>query len=141
MAPSSNHHHTGLNFHSSTLSCASENENSVLLQEKGRPLPKFGEWDVNDPTSAEGFTVIFNKARDEKKTGGKPDSPSKVDTNTNYGGAEPIKPQGSGLLSTQFIQALAVSLNFPYNHEEKMVLLHAEPECNILTMSMCRRNM
>ena len=65
-----------------------------LLQEKGRPLPKFGEWDVNDPTSAEGFTVIFNKARDEKKTGGKPDSPSKVDTSTNYGGAEPIKPQG-----------------------------------------------
>lgn len=40
-----------------------------LLQEKaGGPLPKFGEWDVNDPASAEGFTVIFNKARDEKKT-------------------------------------------------------------------------
>ncbi|KAL5201320.1 hypothetical protein ABZP36_035674 [Zizania latifolia] len=38
--------------------------------EKGSPLPKFGEWDVNDPASAEGFTVIFNKARDEKKTGG-----------------------------------------------------------------------
>ncbi|XP_062194263.1 protein NOI4-like isoform X2 [Phragmites australis] len=37
---------------------------------KGSPLPKFGEWDVNDPASAEGFTVIFNKARDEKKTGG-----------------------------------------------------------------------
>lgn len=49
------------------------------MQDKGRPLPKFGEWDVNDPTSAEGFTVIFNKARDEKKTGGKPDSPGKVD--------------------------------------------------------------
>lgn len=42
----------------------------ILQQEKGRPLPKFGEWDVNDPASAEGFTVIFNKARDEKKTGG-----------------------------------------------------------------------
>ncbi|KAL2321722.1 hypothetical protein Fmac_026101 [Flemingia macrophylla] len=37
-------------------------------QENGRPLPKFGEWDVNNPASAEGFTVIFNKARDEKKT-------------------------------------------------------------------------
>lgn len=48
-------------------------------EEKGRPLPKFGEWDVNDPASAEGFTVIFNKARDEKKTGGKPESPGKVD--------------------------------------------------------------
>ncbi|KAK7318692.1 hypothetical protein RJT34_03398 [Clitoria ternatea] len=39
-------------------------------EQEGRPLPKFGEWDVNDPASAEGFTVIFNKARDEKKTGG-----------------------------------------------------------------------
>ncbi|XP_047161425.1 uncharacterized protein LOC124831475 isoform X1 [Vigna umbellata] len=38
-------------------------------EQEGRPLPKFGEWDVNDPASAEGFTVIFNKARDDKKTG------------------------------------------------------------------------
>ncbi|KAH1089069.1 hypothetical protein J1N35_016326 [Gossypium stocksii] len=38
--------------------------------EKGRALPKFGEWDVNNPAAAEGFTVIFNKARDEKKTKG-----------------------------------------------------------------------
>lgn len=34
------------------------------------PLPKFGDWDVNNPNSGEGFTVIFDKARDEKKTGG-----------------------------------------------------------------------
>uniref|UniRef100_A0A7N0TDN7 RIN4 pathogenic type III effector avirulence factor Avr cleavage site domain-containing protein n=1 Tax=Kalanchoe fedtschenkoi TaxID=63787 RepID=A0A7N0TDN7_KALFE len=47
------------------------------MAEKGQPLPKFGEWDVNDPASAEGFTVIFNKARNEKKMGGKPDSPEK----------------------------------------------------------------
>lgn len=39
-----------------------------LGQDKGRPLPKFGEWDVNNPATSEGFTVIFNKARDEKKT-------------------------------------------------------------------------
>lgn len=39
-------------------------------EQEGRPLPKFGEWDVNDPASAEGFTVIFNKARNEKKTAG-----------------------------------------------------------------------
>ncbi|MED6119336.1 hypothetical protein PIB30_010845 [Stylosanthes scabra] len=37
-------------------------------EQEGRPLPKFGEWDVNDPASADGFTVIFNKARDEKKS-------------------------------------------------------------------------
>ncbi|KAL3637541.1 Protein noi4 [Castilleja foliolosa] len=63
------------------------------MSEKGRPLPKFGEWDVNDPASADGFTVIFNKARDEKKTGGKPDSPKTTATNTNRG-AEPLTPQG-----------------------------------------------
>ncbi|KAK4750600.1 hypothetical protein SAY87_004082 [Trapa incisa] len=60
--------------------CLSQNLCVFFCQERGRPLPKFGEWDVNDPASAEGFTVIFNKARDEKKTGGKPDSPGKVDT-------------------------------------------------------------
>nr|XP_048323443.1 protein NOI4 isoform X3 [Ziziphus jujuba var. spinosa] len=62
------------------------------MSEKGRPLPKFGEWDVNDPASAEGFTVIFNKARDEKKTGGKPESPGKGETNIKPG-VEPSKPQ------------------------------------------------
>ncbi|MQL87771.1 hypothetical protein Taro_020320 [Colocasia esculenta] len=49
-----------------------------LQQDKGRPLPKFGEWDVNDPATAESFTVIFNKARDEKKAGGNAQSPSQL---------------------------------------------------------------
>ncbi|KAL5581275.1 hypothetical protein UlMin_013717 [Ulmus minor] len=40
----------------------------MASQDQGRPLPKFGEWDVNNPASAEGFTVIFSKARDEKKS-------------------------------------------------------------------------
>ncbi|CAN8251798.1 unnamed protein product [Cochlearia groenlandica] len=40
----------------------------MATQNKGKPLPKFGEWDVNNPASAEGFTVIFSKASDEKKT-------------------------------------------------------------------------
>ncbi|GMP29507.1 hypothetical protein CsSME_00004581 [Camellia sinensis var. sinensis] len=42
----------------------------MASQDRGRPLPKFGEWDVNNPASADGFTVIFAKARDEKKTTG-----------------------------------------------------------------------
>ncbi|XAR67353.1 hypothetical protein NMG60_11002071 [Bertholletia excelsa] len=62
-----------------------------MSEEKGQPLPKFGEWDVNDPASAEGFTVIFNKARDEKKTGGKPESPAKADPNPKPR-LEPAKP-------------------------------------------------
>ncbi|KAL8195605.1 hypothetical protein R6Q59_022378 [Mikania micrantha] len=63
-----------------------------MSEEKGRPLPKFGDWDVNDPASAEGFTVIFNKARDEKKTGGKPDSPSKADPGYKHAAAPVKKP-------------------------------------------------
>ncbi|KAK8630202.1 hypothetical protein V6N13_079006 [Hibiscus sabdariffa] len=63
-----------------------------MSEEKGRPLPKFGEWDVNDPASAEGFTVIFNKARDEKKTGGKPESPAKADPAVKPG-ADLSKPR------------------------------------------------
>ncbi|KAI8020602.1 Protein NOI4 [Camellia lanceoleosa] len=42
----------------------------MASRDKGRPLPKFGDWDVNNPASAEGFTVKFNKARDEKRTAG-----------------------------------------------------------------------
>ena len=68
------------------------------MQDKGRPLPKFGEWDVNDPASAEGFTVIFNKARDEKKTGGKPESPGKADSNSKPA-ADPARPQSVSCLS------------------------------------------
>ncbi|XP_010551964.1 PREDICTED: RPM1-interacting protein 4-like [Tarenaya hassleriana] len=52
------------------------------MAEKGQPLPKFGEWDVNDPASAEGFTVIFNKARNERKGGTKKtESPNKDSRN------------------------------------------------------------
>ncbi|KAL6330459.1 hypothetical protein AAG906_040389 [Vitis piasezkii] len=85
-------------------------ENVLFPQEKGQPLPKFGDWDVNDPTSADGFTMIFNKARDEKKTGGKPDSPAKEDSSFKHG-ADLGKPQSralnrkhySGLLLAQHI--------------------------------------
>ncbi|KAF5753095.1 hypothetical protein HS088_TW01G01014 [Tripterygium wilfordii] len=50
-----------------------------------RALPKFGEWDVNDPASTEGYTVIFSKAGDQKKTNNaatKATSGRKQQTNT-----------------------------------------------------------
>ncbi|EYU40620.1 hypothetical protein ABFS82_14G054600 [Erythranthe guttata] len=37
--------------------------------EKGAAVPKFGEWDENNPESAENFTHIFNKVREERTTG------------------------------------------------------------------------
>ncbi|KAL2649180.1 hypothetical protein R1flu_017308 [Riccia fluitans] len=33
-------------------------------------LPKFGTWNAHDPSSGDGFTVIFNQARNERKAGG-----------------------------------------------------------------------
>ncbi|CAL5025382.1 unnamed protein product [Urochloa decumbens] len=45
---------------------------ATMPDKPGRPLPKFGEWDVKNPASSEGFTVIFQKARDGKKTTGGP---------------------------------------------------------------------
>uniref|UniRef100_M8BRY0 RIN4 pathogenic type III effector avirulence factor Avr cleavage site domain-containing protein n=1 Tax=Aegilops tauschii TaxID=37682 RepID=M8BRY0_AEGTA len=39
----------------------------MVQTEAGRTIPKFGAWDVNNPASADGFTVIFSKARDDKK--------------------------------------------------------------------------
>ena len=44
----------------------------MAKDDAGRTIPKFGEWDVNNPASADGFTVIFSKARDEKKAPTKP---------------------------------------------------------------------
>ncbi|KAL3629134.1 hypothetical protein CASFOL_026356 [Castilleja foliolosa] len=54
----------------------------MASHEKGRPLPKFGEWDVNNPASADGFTVIFAKARDEKKAKGSSSSSTPVPPNS-----------------------------------------------------------
>ncbi|KAK8270001.1 hypothetical protein V6Z11_D11G164000, partial [Gossypium hirsutum] len=74
------------------------------IQDKGRPLPKFGEWDVNDPSSAEGFTVIFNKARNEKKTGGKIESPGANDPACKQE-AVAAKPQKKWLCCVQATHA------------------------------------
>ncbi|KAL3649294.1 hypothetical protein CASFOL_005697 [Castilleja foliolosa] len=38
--------------------------------EKGAAVPRFGEWDENDPQAAENFTHIFNKVREERNTEG-----------------------------------------------------------------------
>lgn len=51
---------------------------------QAKPLPKFGEWDVNDPSSAEDFSIIFNKARTEKKLGSQTDSLSKPESLPNH---------------------------------------------------------
>ena len=37
--------------------------------DKGAAVPRFGEWDENNPQAAENFTHIFNKVREERNTG------------------------------------------------------------------------
>lgn len=36
----------------------------------GPAIPKFGGWDEKDPASAEAYTHIFNKAREDRHNGG-----------------------------------------------------------------------
>ena len=36
--------------------------------DNGHAVPKFGDWDESDPTSAEGYSQIFNKVREEKQS-------------------------------------------------------------------------
>lgn len=39
---------------------------------EGTAVPKFGSWDVNNPASADGFTHIFGKVREERMGPGTP---------------------------------------------------------------------
>ena len=38
----------------------------TLQPDRGASVPKFGEWDDMDPTSADGFTHIFDKVKEER---------------------------------------------------------------------------
>ncbi|KAM7488927.1 hypothetical protein LguiB_026411 [Lonicera macranthoides] len=40
----------------------------VAQTDEGPTVPKFGDWDENDPTSGEGFTQVFELVRDEKNS-------------------------------------------------------------------------
>ncbi|KAL7088631.1 hypothetical protein ACP275_13G139500 [Erythranthe tilingii] len=67
-------------YYSSSTTERSPSDNSVAKTNRHRnkytsddvscksvSVPKFGEWDEKDPRSAEGFTVIFNKVKEEKQ--------------------------------------------------------------------------
>ena len=40
----------------------------VWQHEDSTAVPKFGDWDERNPSSADGYTHIFNKVREEKQT-------------------------------------------------------------------------
>ena len=62
--------------------------NQFLISQPDRSaaVPKFGEWDETNPASAEGYTHIFNKVREERQVaaGHVPGTPN----GRSYGGVQ-----------------------------------------------------
>lgn len=63
-------------------------------------VPKFGDWDETDPASAEGYTQIFNKVREEKQTGSAK-VPS-ASTDTSYSNSQKRYGNDSGKVRNSF---------------------------------------
>ncbi|XP_010326284.1 RPM1-interacting protein 4 isoform X1 [Solanum lycopersicum] len=55
--------------------------------DRGAAVPRFGEWDENDPQSADNYTHIFNKFREEKQ-GNPSGTPSRTSNNTQKHNSE-----------------------------------------------------
>ncbi|KAK8949481.1 hypothetical protein KSP39_PZI005416 [Platanthera zijinensis] len=45
------------------------NDRSDYSGDKSSTVPKFGDWDVMDPASADSYSYIFNQVREEKHSG------------------------------------------------------------------------
>lgn len=55
--------------------------------DRGAAVPRFGEWDETDPQSADNYTHIFNKVREEKQ-GNPSGTPSRTSYNTQRHNSE-----------------------------------------------------
>ncbi|XP_076883554.1 uncharacterized protein LOC143532368 [Bidens hawaiensis] len=62
----------------------------------GPAIPKFGDWDDSDPTSGEGYTELFNKAR---HGGGGGKSPMITSEDNKFYGQHNKKSKGFGCFS------------------------------------------
>ncbi|GMI72694.1 RPM1 interacting protein 4 [Hibiscus trionum] len=56
-----------VSFSASVSGQSHRNGNYEYKHQRTTSVPKFGEWDETDPTSGAGFTVIFNKVKEEKR--------------------------------------------------------------------------
>nr|GEX31425.1 RPM1-interacting protein 4-like isoform X2 [Tanacetum cinerariifolium] len=61
----------------------------------GPVIPKFGDWDDNDPTSGERYTQVFNKVREDKHGGGGK-SPMVTTENADFYGQRNESSKGCG---------------------------------------------
>lgn len=88
----------------------------ILLQpDNGLAVPKFGDWDETDPASAEEYTQVFEKVREEKQSGAEkvpsmPTEPSYSNSEKRYGNGNSKVCCSSGFLCI----CLALYLK-PYN--------------------------
>ncbi|XP_023747760.1 RPM1-interacting protein 4 [Lactuca sativa] len=63
----------------------------------GTAVPVFGDWDDSDPASAEGYSHIFNKVREEKHGGGGGGKSPRLNTDdSSYYGQRPEAKKGCG---------------------------------------------
>lgn len=56
--------------------------------DRGAAVPRFGDWDENDPQSADNYTHIFNKVREEKQGNPSGSTPSRISHNTQIHNSE-----------------------------------------------------
>ncbi|XP_059296463.1 RPM1-interacting protein 4 [Lycium ferocissimum] len=75
----SSHGTPGRSFESSHAT-PGRSKNKQETPDRGAAVPRFGEWDENDPQSADNYTHIFNKVREEK-LGTPPGTPSRTPNN------------------------------------------------------------
>ncbi|KAF3678280.1 putative cell division control protein 45 -like protein [Capsicum annuum] len=80
--------------------------------DRGAAVPRFGEWDENDPQSADNYTHIFNKMREEKQrnpTG----TPTRASYNTRRDNSEEKSMVQSAVFSDNAREDLDLNLQRP----------------------------
>lgn len=106
---------------------------------KDQPLPKFGEWDVNNPASASEFTVIFDKVRGERKSGGGGTS-SSVSPSPKYTASEKYShsSKSNNKVSIHFISLPIVFGPWFYNSFDiELVIYMLNAEKVVLPLLSC----
>ncbi|KAJ4828842.1 hypothetical protein Tsubulata_010499 [Turnera subulata] len=87
--------------------------------DRGAAVPKFGDWDENNPASADGYTHIFNKVREEKQIGaGK--VPGGLPTESPYGNIRKPAPADGSMVRRLLLllgQKMKKSFEFVENYE------------------------
>ncbi|KAF8369802.1 hypothetical protein HHK36_032163 [Tetracentron sinense] len=79
----------------SRLRSGTGNHPSDNIPQRAASVPKFGAWDETDPKSGEGFTIIFNKVKEEKQIGAAnfPTVPPQTNIYQNSHGSSSSEPK------------------------------------------------